>query len=164
MLTKQDVQAIQRMIGNAVRKGMQEHNPEQIDNVRRDFFTYESEALALAPAASANDIINIEADSDFILQKLTFEADIAAATQTDSTRVVPLVTVQLIDSGSGRQMMQNPIPIPSIFGTGQLPLILPNPRKFLRNTTIQVAYTNFSAATTYNVRLAFIGYKIYNVQ
>ena len=164
MLTKQDVQAIQRMIGNAVRKGMQEQNPEQIDNVRRDFFTYESEALALAPAASANDIINIEADSDFILQKLTFEADIAAATQTDSTRVVPLVTVQLIDSGSGRQMMQNPIPIPSIFGTGQLPLILPNPRKFLRNTTIQVAYTNFSAATTYNVRLAFIGYKIYNVQ
>lgn len=157
-MDQQDIQFIKRLIAS------QMQNPEKIDTVRRDFYIYEAEALAIAPAGSANDIINIEADSDFILQKLTYEADIAAATQTDSTRVVPLVTVQLIDSGSGRQLMQNPIPIPSTFGTGQLPFILPNPRKFLRNSTIQVAFTNFSAATTYNIRLAFLGYKIYGTQ
>ena len=136
-------------------------NFERVDNIRRDFYIYEAEALALAPAGSANDIINIEADSDFILQKFAWQADIAAAAYTTNTRPWPNVTVQLIDSGSGRQLMQNPIPVTSFMGDGQLPFILPNPRKFLRNSTIQIAFTNFDAAVTYNLRLAFIGYKIY---
>jgi len=134
---------------------------EQVDRVRRDFYIYEAEALAIAPAGSANDIINIEADSDFILQKFAYQADIAAAAYVLNTTPIPLITIQLIDSGSGRQLMQNPIPVSSFMGNGQLPFILPNPRKFLRNSTIQVAFTNFDAAVTYNIRLAFIGYKIY---
>jgi len=161
MLTKQDFIKIRRMIGDAIRR----NDPEKVDEIRRDFYVYESEALALtAVTGTANDIINIEADSDFMLQKLTYQADIAAAAFTDSTRVIPNVTVQIIDSGSGRQLMQEPIPIPSIFGTGELPFILTNPRKFMRNSTIQVAYANFDAAVAYNVRLAFIGYKIYGTQ
>ena len=110
---------------------------------------------------SANDIVNIEADSDLILQKFAYEADIAAAAFTFTTRPIPLITIQLIDSGSGRQLMQNPIPVSSFMGDGQLPFILPNPRLFLRNSTIQIAFTNFDAAITYNIRLAFIGYKTY---
>jgi hypothetical protein len=145
------------MIGSAVAQ----NDPEKVDDIRRDFYIYESEALALAPAGNANDIINIEADSDFILQKFAFQADIAAAAYTRFTAPEPLVTIQLIDSGSGRQLMQNPIPVASFMGNGQLPFILPNPRKFLRNSTIQIAYNNFDAAVTYNIRLAFIGYKIY---
>jgi len=137
------------------------HNPEQVDRIRRDFYIYEAEALALAFGGNANDIINIEADSDFMLQKFAYQADIAAAAFTYNTRPIPLVTIQLIDSGSGRQLMNNPIPITSFMGDGQLPFILPNPRKFLRNSTIQVAFANFDAAVTYNIRLAFIGYKIY---
>ena len=138
-----------------------EIDTENVMRKRRDFYTYEAEALALAAGASLNDVINIEADSNFILQKLSYIADIAAAAFTDSTRPIPLVNVQLIDTGSGRQLMQNPIPIPSMFGTGQLPFILPNPRLFMRNSTIQIAFTNFDAAVTYNIRLAFIGYKVY---
>lgn len=136
-------------------------DPEQVSAKRRDFYTYEAESLALAAGASSNDVINIEADSNFILQKLTYIADIAAAAYTDSARPIPLVNVQLIDTGSGRQLMQNPIPIPSLFGTGELPFILPNPRLFMRNSTIQIAFTSFDAAVTYNIRLSFIGYKVY---
>lgn len=128
---------------------------------RRDFYVYEAAVAAIAVAGSANDVINIEADSDFILQKLTYHADIAGAAQTDATRVVPNVTIQITDTGSGRQLMNNPIPIPSIFGTGELPFILPNPRLFMRNSTIQVAFTSFEAAITPDVALAFVGYKIY---
>jgi len=157
MLTKQDFQAIHRMIGHAVR----ENDPETVDRTRRDFYIYDSEALLIAPSGSANDVINIEADSDFILQKFAYEADIADAAFTFTTRPIPLINIQLIDSGSGRQLMQNAIPISSFMGDGQLPFILPNPRKFLRNSTIQIAYTNNDAAITYNIRLAFIGYKIY---
>jgi len=137
------------------------HNGENVDNTRRDFYIYEAEALALVSGGSANDIVNIEADSDFYMQKFAYEADIAGAAFTADTRPIPLVTIQLIDSGSGRQLMQNPIPVSSFMGDGQLPFILPNPRLFLRNSTIQIAFTNFDAAITYNIRLAFIGYKIY---
>ena len=128
---------------------------------RRDFYTYEAGVDAIAVGASANDVINIEADADFILQKLTFYADIAGAAQTSGTRIVPNVTVQITDTGSGRQLMSNPIPIPAIFGSGELPFILPNPRLFRKNSTIQIAFTSFEAAITPDVLLCFIGYKIY---
>jgi len=128
---------------------------------RRDFYVYEAQTLILAVGGAANDVINIEADSDFILQKLSYEADLAGVAQTHGARIVPNVTVQLIDTGSGRQLMQNPVPIPSIFGSGELPFILPNPRLFMRNSTIQVAFASFEVAATPSIRLAFIGYKMY---
>jgi len=152
-----------------------DQNQEMFLEKRRDFYVYDSIALALAAAGNATDTIQIEADSNFVLQKLTFMAtvlDLAASLSTnptvlfttgltDSQRILPNVGVQLIDTGSGRQLMQNPIPIPSLFGTGQLPFILPNPRLFMRNSTIQIAYTNFDTVNGYNVRLSFIGYKVY---
>lgn len=134
---------------------------ENVGNRRRDFYVYEAETIAIAVGASTNDTISIEADSDFILQKLTYAADIAGASQLEATRLVPNVLLQITDTGSGRQLMQDPIPIPSFFGTGQLPFILPNPRLFMRNSTIQVAFTSYEAAVTPDVRLAFIGYKVY---
>lgn len=136
-------------------------NWEDVDVRRRDFFVYTASVAALAVAASSNVTINIEADSDFILQKLTYKSDIAGAAQTSGTQIVPNVTVQLTDTGSGRQLMSNPVAIPAIFGSGELPFILPNPRLFRKNTTIQVAFTSFEAAITPDVDLFFIGYKKY---
>lgn len=160
-MTPQEMAQVKRYVNAAVRRAQAMNSPEHVDLKRRDFYVYEAEALGIASGGTANDVINIEADSDFILQKLSFQADIALAAYTDSARPIPNVTVQLVDTGSGRQLMQNPIPIPSIFGWGELPFVLDNPRKFLRNSTIQVAFANFDAAVTYNIRLAFIGYKIY---
>jgi hypothetical protein len=135
---------------------------ENVGNRRRDFYVYEAETLAIGVGVSTNDTIAIEADSDFILQKLCYQADDGTgATYTDSSRIIPNVSIQITDTGSGRQLMQNPIPVSSFFGTGQLPFILPNPRLFMRNSTIQIAFTSFEAAITPSVRLAFIGYKVY---
>ncbi len=128
---------------------------------RRDFYTYTAAVAAIAVGANANAVINIEADADFILQKLTFYADIAGAAQLSGTRIIPNVEIQITDTGSGRQLMSNPVPVPAIFGTGELPFILPNPRLFRKNSTIQIAFTSFEAAITPDVFLAFIGYKIY---
>ena len=128
-------------------------------NFIKDWYVYVAEALALAPAGNATAQVNIEADSDFYLIKLGFFADVAAAAQTDSTRVLPLVTVQLTDTGSGRQLLNGNVPIPTLFGWGELPYILPIPRLFKANSLLRVDFTNFDAAVTYNVRLAFSGYK-----
>jgi len=134
---------------------------EDVTNRRRDFYVYEAAVAAIAVGGAANDTINIEADSDFILQKLTYYADIAGAAQTHGARIVPNVSIQITDTGSGRQLMQAPIPVAAMFGTGSLPFILPNPRLFMRNSTIQIAFTSFEAVITPDVLLAFIGYKVY---
>ena len=77
---------------------------ENVGNRRRDFYIYEAETIAIVVGTLTNDVINIEADSDFILQKLTFQADLAGVAQAEATRVIPNVLVQLTDTGSGRQL------------------------------------------------------------
>ncbi len=127
----------------------------------KSYYIYELEVLALVSGATATDSFNIEANSDFIWTKGMYFADIAAGIQTDGTRVIPLVSIQLIDTGSGRQIFSNPIPISSVFGTGKFPYLLPLPYRFARNATLQGTFTNFDAAATYNIRLAFGGYRNY---
>lgn len=126
----------------------------------KDFYFYKAIVSSLAASASATTIINIEANSDFIWLKSSYVADIAGAAQTEADRVIPLVRVSITDSGSGRQLQNLPIPVPSMAGHEGLPLNLPVPREFQRNSNISFTFSNYSAATTYaNVELTLIGYK-----
>jgi hypothetical protein len=132
--------------------------------VLRDFFTYVVN-FNPGPAAGlpASTTIQVQADSDFELQKLAFFADIALAAVTESTRVLPLVTIQLTDQGSGRQIFSLPVPIPAIMGDGRIPFILPTTKIFVANSAIGVDIANYSSATTYNIRIALIGAKIFRL-
>lgn len=127
-----------------------------------DFFVYEVDFTAgIAAGATGNGSFTVQADSDFKWLKACYFADIAVAAQTDSTRIIPLATVLITDQGSGRQLMSAAVPIPSIFGTGQIPFILPVPKIFAAKSTVGVSVVNFSAASTYNLRLSFIGVKLF---
>jgi hypothetical protein len=130
-------------------------------NVRRDFFVYGVNFLALAPAAATSSAIQIQADSDFELQKLAFFADIAGGTETEATRGLPLVTLQITDTGTGRQVFSIPVPIPAIMGDGRIPFILPTTKIFSSNASVTFDVVNYSAATTYNLRLLLIGSKLF---
>lgn len=127
----------------------------------RDYFIYEVDFSALANGSSETQTFTIQADADFLWSKATYFADIAAAIQTDSSRVIPLCTVLIQDTGSGRNLMASATPVSNVFGTGELPLILPRQRLFVARSQVSVTLTNFSAATTYNVRLSFIGEKAF---
>ena len=131
--------------------------------VARDFYTYQenfAEADLIA-GATVNGSIDIQADSDFVWLKSAFFADIAGADQTADDLVIPLCTIQIVDTGSGRNLVESAVPVPSLFGTGQLPFVMPIPRLFFARSTIQLQVTNFNAASAYNLRLSFIGYKAY---
>lgn len=129
----------------------------------RDFFVYEAEAVTIAVGGNVTDTIQIQADADFILQKLSYQADNAGAQTSVSARIVPNVNVQITDTGSSRRLFFAPVPISSVFGTGELPFILPNPRLFRKTGVIQVDFTSFEAAATPTIRLAFIGYRYYRL-
>jgi hypothetical protein len=48
-----------------------------------------------------------------------------------------------------------------VFGDGQIPFILPVTKMFSRNASVAFSVANYSAATTYNLRLLMIGAKIF---
>lgn len=135
--------------------------PDAAAQLRRDFFVYDIDFLAIAPGGTANGQIQIQADADFELQKLTHFSDIAAAGETEGSRVLPLVTVQITDTGTGRQMFNAPVPIPAMFGDGRIPFILPTTKVFSRNASVSFVLSNYDVAHTYNVRLQLIGAKIF---
>lgn len=140
---------------------------------RRDFYVYAASTTAGTPIPASGTqtaTIQIEADSNFVLQKLSYHCQAPAATAlaasalglVEGQRIIPPVALQIVDTGSGRQLTAAPIPIPSLFGNGMLPFILPNPRLFMRNSTIQITFTNLDATNVYTVRLALMGYKTYS--
>ena len=129
--------------------------------ILKDFFTYAIDFDSVAAGISATDNIQIQADADFEVQKLTFFADIAGAAQTVTTSVIPLMTVLIVDAGSGRQLMDRALAIPALFGDGKIPFILPTTRIFAARSNVTFTVVNFSAATTYRLRLNMIGTKLF---
>ena len=123
----------------------------------RDFFVYGISFTSLANATSATGSFTIQTDSNFLWQ--------AGAMQVDTTGTVnatPLITATITDASSGRQLMNAGIALPNLFGTGQLPFLLPTPRFFRGGTQITVVLTNYSTNVTYtNVYLSFIGTKFF---
>jgi hypothetical protein len=131
-----------------------------------DFFVYELDFTSgIASGASSSSSIQVQADSDFKwLKAAQFTVSSAStADQQYGTWVMPSLSIQITDSGSGRQLFLNSMPLPSIFGNANLPAVLPLPRIFKARSNIAVTLTNFSSVNTYYPRLSFIGTKLFRM-
>ena len=127
-----------------------------------DWFVYECDFSDLAPASITTQTVTVEADSNFLWQQGIFAADIADAAFTVADQPLPNVSINIQDTGSGRNLMSSAVPVQSIFGTGREPFMLMNPRWFRSNTTFKVTVNNYDADATYNLRLSFVGTKFFN--
>lgn len=129
--------------------------------LRKDQYVYVIEYLPLAGGANnAEASFTVEAEADFDLEQLSYFAEIGGATQTESTRVIPVATVQILGVDT-RRFASKPMPIPAFFGIGMVPFVLKQPKRLVRKTVISTQVTNRVAATAYNLWLLFIGSKIY---
>lgn len=133
--------------------------------VAKDFYVYTETFTSVINGTSQSGNIDIQADSDFQLQKLTVTTYPDLNSQYDvSDEVLPSVTIQITDSGSGRNLFENPIPVPSVFGNGRLPFILPTAKIFPARSTITLNISNFatdSEADIDRIDFSFVGYKIF---
>lgn len=130
----------------------------------KDFFTYNVVFTTMAQNTSQTKNFTIQADSDFAWQKAMFFVDISgAASQTAATRVLADATVLIVDTGSGRQLMDQAVSLTSLFGTAENPFILTQPKIFSArsNITVTVNNTEQSAVTYASLHLAFVGTKIF---
>ena len=118
-------------------------------------------ALA-AGAANVPVNVNIQADADFLILTQTYDANTANGARNAGNFVIPNVSVILTDTGSGYQLMDQAVAVPALFGNGQFPFVLPNPKLLPAKATLQILATNYDAAAGYNLRLSFNGVKLYS--
>lgn len=130
--------------------------------IGEQFAVYSTGRLAaISAGGTLNPNIQIQADSDFLIEKMTYAADLAGAAQTDSSRVIPNVSVQLQVSGPGTVLFNVQSPLSSLFGNGELPFILPVAYLLAASSTLQITLTSFEASNTPRITLNFIGRKLY---
>lgn len=129
-----------------------------------DFFWYATTPAAISTVApNAQSLIQIDADSQFAWIATSYQASIAAAALTESTNVIPLVTVNIQDGGSGKYLSNAPLPLGAIAGDGKRPYRLIGPRIFQPSATVNFNWVNAVAAgTSYAITLILHGVKLYN--
>lgn len=135
-------------------------------DTQKDYFFYQVDVASIDNTTGpVSTPLQIENDSDFYWIASTYLAVTTAAApaiQTEATSVIPLVTLELQDTGSGRYFQNAPIPLANIAGDGRRPYRLIRPRRFGANTTINMKWAQLAGATQ-NTRILFTlhGYKIY---
>ena len=135
--------------------------PSQPTVIAEDFYTYGIQFQSFNSGDTATGFIQIEADSDFLIQKLAYFSNFDDSQVTVFTQDVPLATILVVDTGSGRQIMNIPIPIGALFGDGRLPYILPTPKLFTKNSRINVTLFNFGSEDYEDIWINFEGKKIF---
>lgn len=130
------------------------------------WFTYQTPQIAsLAPAGTTTNSITFDNDSAFAWTKITLQTDLTNAAQTNSSLVIPFVTLQIQDTGQGAYYSNAQIPVECYMGQLGLPYVLPAPQIIAPNATLQFNWTNYSTAgggnqTYNNLRMQLHGWKI----
>lgn len=124
-----------------------------------DLFLYDFALPTLANNTTTPVTVIMEAESDFEWILTTCSSLTTEGPAVDSTNTP--VSVQVIDTGSGRRLFNAFTPVGSIAGSGQQPFVLPQPRIFTAKTPVIVEFKNSSGAEVDNIHFTMIGRKIF---
>lgn len=109
-----------------------------------DYFFYATSVASIAPQATSNSQIQVDAGTDFLWIGTTYICDLGAA-QTSSSRVQPQVTVTILDTGATKNLMNTPVPIATIASSDAGTVYrLIRPRLFRANSVINMTWFNYS--------------------
>ena len=132
--------------------------------IAEEYFIYQLDFPAGMPINPRLQILflQLEADADFLLQKFAYQADIVPfGFETLGSQDMPLVNVLIIDTASGRQMSNVPVPITAYMGDGRLPYILPTPKLYPARARLRIETENFGVQAFSFFRIEFQGKKIF---
>lgn len=132
---------------------------------RREFFVYAPRVLEDFDSV----VLPLEQDAEFELMKIAQFSEEApdagfGTPQTEATRVLPLLELQILDTGTGRNVFSEPVPLSAIAGDGTVPFVLPTTKIFSRTSKMEISVqpVNEEVGNNYRVRLMLIGEKIYS--
>ncbi len=120
-------------------------------------------AVAAAAASSSPAQFQVEADYDFFwIKSSAFVYD--AAGLGVSRLQWPNLEVVMQDGKSAQQLSNQAASIGALFGSGEIPFILPKPHRIPGGATFSATVTNRHTTTAYSVRLCFTGIHVYREQ
>lgn len=135
--------------------------PAELMGAPRDFFTYGVDFLAIAAAGGTQtQTFTVQNDSDFLIVGATGTVVDPAAEET--ARPTSSLTIQIRDSGSGRELQNRAAGFGNLVGTGQLPAYWPFPKFIDRASDVSTTIVNNDTANPIRVRLNYIGFKIFS--
>lgn len=110
-------------------------------------FDYAFASIAIPANSSGSVSIVIDSDADFEASGLTYFAFPTAspAAQTDATRYIPLVSINIQDTGTSEFIFSQQVPVNTVAGTGEQPAMLRKPRVFSSRSNVTLFYTNVQA-------------------
>lgn len=130
-----------------------------------EHFTYSSSwvtgtASALGASAAVEQIIQINADSDFVIQ----EINIVAETAVGTFLAVPDYLILIVIAGAGRQIMNQAQHVANFCGSynsGQVPARVPMPKLIQASNQLSTTLTNRTAVAANRADVMYRGFKIF---
>lgn len=130
---------------------------------RLDPFDYVINFIPATLSVTTTGTFTVEADSAFALCQGSFTVadtnNLFSTNISDIPRYAPFL-VNLVDSGSGRELSNTAAPINAFYGTGEWPCYWPVPKILKPNSVFTVRVQNLLTVNM-NVRLVHRGYKIF---
>lgn len=121
-----------------------------------EYFTYNTTTGPINAGGVAQSIIQIQSDSDFVVQYMSGVATVAGTTFYN-----PLISVQITDTGSGKTLFSNPALMNLVMGSQGFPFVLSAPRVFAPNTNVKFDFVNRGVTNYTSVDVSMIGARIY---
>jgi len=104
---------------------------------------------ALAQNATLTNVINVNANADFIMLAIRHRSQIGGA-QTFATGTVPFIRILITDTGTGEQYTNSAVDLQNYSVNGQFTRQLPYPRWISGRTALSLQATNYApTAETY---------------
>ncbi len=136
-------------------------------------FSYSSQFVNGVIVASTGGItqnISIQADSHFVCRYLNITTYISAASAPIVVNTgLAALTINLFDTGSGRNMLDSPQAIQNLCGgvaagagNGSLPFIFPEPWLIVASAVVQITLANLSVQTFPRVDVSLVGFKVFS--
>lgn len=137
-------------------------NARSPGNLALDEYVYSTgEPVNLAAGETKALSVKIEADADFeILKRLAFFTNATDPDVLSLNSGMP-ITVQMTDTGSGRDLFSSPVFLACAFGNAQYPFIMQQTKIFAARSVIALSVSNLSTIEVKNFQLVFEGRKIF---
>ena len=147
-------------VTNAQMTAMLAPQNQATKNLIKSYYTYDFIFASVASGANASAQIQIQSDSNFLVQAMSFFCwDLTANAQI----LAPYTTIQITLQSSGTTFYDQPVPIPNVFGTGQFPFILPEMRNLPPNSAVSASLVNVYSANAQYYALTLHGKKVFNL-
>lgn len=130
--------------------------PPHLAGEPRDYFTYGVTFDNIPAGGVGTQFTNIQEDSHFLVTSI----NAVAIGPSGSVGFLPF-TVELLSTGSGRQLQNVPIHLETLRGNGQLPGFLPYPKLLGKGTQFQTRLSNLDATNAYQVFMSYGGFKVF---